>query len=149
MSSLQEYFRLNIYYEILYLILVWRELESIKLGKIFCYCPPPTNLEYKMIHSCNFLTFSQNKLKVWKFQSISRLGSFQQLRKLREEGGGKFILFLFLFLTVHISSKYKLKFHRILLLKLSVCFLLLLYRFSSNLQFYCVFFCFFFFNFWL
>ena len=56
-----------------------------------------------------------------------------------EEGGGKFILFLSLFLTVHINFQYKLKYHACL-------FIVTFYLFSSialfnfsHLQFHCFF----------
>ena len=44
----------NIYYEIFYFILVWRGLKSIKLETCFFFYPPPTKLQYKIIHSCNY-----------------------------------------------------------------------------------------------
>ena len=50
------------------------------------------------------------KLEVLKFQS-HRLGSFQAIKKIEtgvEEGGSKFVLFLSLFLSVHINFQYKL-----------------------------------------
>ena len=48
---------------------------------------------------------------VWKSQSLSGLGSFLSIKKTVNEGRGKYILFLSLFLTVHINFQYKLKYH--------------------------------------
>ena len=51
---------------------------------------------------------------IWKsdnFNFLVDLAVFQQLGKLWKEGGGKFVLFLSLFLTVHIYFECKLKYH--------------------------------------
>ena len=49
---------------------------------------PKTSLKYE-----NFLTFL----------SLSNVTSFLAIKKTVKEGGGKFILFLSLFLTVHVN----------------------------------------------
>ena len=55
------------------------------------------------------LIFHKTNWKSENFKALVDLAVFQQLRKLWNEGGGKFILFLWLFLTVHINIQYKLK----------------------------------------
>ena len=64
----------------------------------------------------------------WKFENFKvlvDLAVFQQLRNLQKEGGGKFILFLSLFLTAHINFQYKLKYD-------TSFFILTFYLFSST-----------------
>ena len=133
-------------FEIFYFNLVWRGLKSIKLKKKKKIYPPLTNLQYKIIHSCNLAQFftnvNKNKLKVWKFQTLRRLGSFSAIKKTVEGERGNFILFLSLFLSVHINFRYKLNYFVV------TCFL-----FSSialliflHLQFHCFFLFFYKFN---
>ena len=40
---------------IFYLILVWSGLKAMTFFKKLFFCPPPTNLQYKIINSCNYI----------------------------------------------------------------------------------------------
>ena len=62
------------------------------------------------------LIFHKTNGKPESFIVLIDLAVFQQLRKLWKEGGGNFILFLTLFLTVHINVQYKSKYHTSLFL---------------------------------
>ena len=57
------------------------------------------------------LIFRKTNWKSDNFNFLVDLAVFQQLGKLWKEGGGKFVLFLSLFLTVHIYFECKLKYH--------------------------------------
>ena len=57
------------------------------------------------------LIFRKTNWKSNNFNFLVDLAVFQQLGKLWKEGGGKFVLFLSLFLTVHIYFECKLKYH--------------------------------------
>ena len=56
------------------------------------------------------LVFHKTNWKSENFKVLADLAVFQQLRKLWKEGGGKFILFLSLFLTANINLQHKLKY---------------------------------------
>ena len=58
-----------------------------------------------------FLIVHKTNWKSENFEVLVDLPVFEQLRKLWKERGGKFILFLSLFLTAHINFQYKLKYH--------------------------------------
>ena len=70
------------------------------------------------------LIFHKTNWESENFKVVVDLAVFQQLRKLWKEGGGEFILFLSLFLTVHTNFQYKLKYHTSL-------FIVTFYLFSS------------------
>ena len=101
---------------------------------MFSFYPPPTNLTYKNSQLMQLhLIFHKGLIKTnWKsgnFKVLVDFPVFQQLKKLWTEGGGKFILFLWLFLSVHITFQYKLKFHTILVMVTFYFLLLLCYFF--------------------
>ena len=77
------------------------------------------------------------------------LAVFQQLRKLYLElkgRGGKFVLFLSLFLSVHINFQYKLNSHRSLFIETFYLFFSIALLIFSHLQFQCFFLWFLFIN---
>ena len=93
----------------------------------------------------NVKNVNKNKLKAWKFQS-HRLSSFLAIKKAVtavEGGGGKFVLFLSLFLSVHINLQYELSSHTSLFIVTFSLFSYIALLIFSHLQFQC----FFFFNF--
>ena len=93
----------------------------------------------------NVKNVNKNKLKAWKFQS-DRLSSFLAIKKAvtAVEGGvGKFVLFLSLFLSVHINLQYELSSHTSLFIVTFSLFSYIALLIFSHLQFQC----FFFFNF--
>ena len=102
---------LNIYYEIFCFVLVWRGLKSIKLEKYF-FLPTSNKFAIENNPLMQLLSIFHKKTK-WKSEnfSLSRLGSFSAIKKLWKEGEGKFILFVSLFLTIHINFQYKWKCH--------------------------------------
>ena len=119
-------------------------LEGFKIHKIKRKISLPISSKFAIQNNplMQLRNFSQsvnkNKLKLWKFQS-KRLSSFLEIKKIVERGGGQVLLFLSLFLSVHINFKKKLNSHTSL-------FILTFYLFSSivllifcHLQFHCLF----------
>ena len=111
---------------------------------VFSFIPPPTNLTYKNNQLMQLhLIFHKRLIKTnWKsgnFKVLVDFPVFQQLRKLWREGGGKFILFLCLFLSVHINFQYKLKSHTSLFMVTFYLFSSIALLFFSHLQFHCAF----------
>ena len=90
------------------------------------------------------LIFHKTLIKTnWKSEKLKvlvNLAVFQQLRKLWKGGGGKFILFLSLFLCLQINFQYKLKPHTTLFIVVFYLLSSLTLLIFSNLQFYCFFF---------
>ena len=83
------------------------------------------------------LIFHKTNLKSENFKVLLDLAVFQ---KLWRKGRGKFILCLSLFLTVHINFQYRFKWHTSLfIISFYLFFFLLLYSFSTHLQFDCFF----------
>ena len=120
-----------------------------KIRKIYFFLPSSNKFAIQnnplmqlllIFHKTNWKSKSN-----WKFQSLSRPRSFSAIKKTVEEGRGKFILLLSLFLTVHINFQYKLKYHTSLFIVTFYLFssIALLIFFSSAISL------FFFFNFWL
>ena len=141
MSFLQEHFCLNIYYRN---ILLYFGLELVKNHKIKKIFFPRTsnksaiqNNPLMQLH----LIFHKRLMKTnGKSENSKVLAVFQQLRKLWKGGGGKFILFLSLFLFLQINFQYKLQPHTTLFIIVVYLLSSLALLIFSNLQFYCFFF---------
>ena len=80
-----------------------------------------------------------NKLKVWKVHS-HRLSSFSAIKKTEwKGGGGTFVLFLSLFLPVHLNFQYKLNCHTSIFIVIFYLFSSIALLILSHLQFHCFF----------
>ena len=84
----------------------WEYFTSIWFGGVKIHTIKNPLMQLSLIF---YKTVDKNELKIWTFQS-HRLSSFSAIKKTVtgvEEGGGKFVLFLSLFLSVHVNFRYK------------------------------------------
>ena len=101
---------------IFYFTLIW-----LKYNKIKSFFPPTFNkfaIQNNPVMQLRLVfhkTGNKNNIKEWKLKS-HWLSSFSSIRKTEtgvEVGVGKFVLFLWSFLSVHINFQYKLNSHKI------------------------------------
>ena len=118
-------------------------MEGIKIHKIkenIFFLPTTNKLAIQSNPLIQLrLIYHKSLIKAnWKyeyFKVLVYLAVFPQLRKLWKVGWGKFILFFWLFLSVHINFQYKLNSHKSLFIVIYYHFLLLItYFFLSPIS---------------